>query len=388
MKLSVDIVTPFFLPSFGGIELATLNLSMALKAYCKVRIHTFNWLPGESYDKLGLNLSKGFPEKEIINGVEIYRYPISNLPVLKSFSLPLIKGVVSSNGDILHIQGFCRFFNIYLINKVIKDRSIILTTHGLHEGIQKIDKAPFNKLLRTVINTQVLKRLDHVICLSNADKEKLSTLGYPREKITIIPNGVDEKKFLHREHFVEESKKFKVLCVARFDRNKGYEILVQALKRVRKRFDFHAYFVGYVEDVSYLSYIKHLVEEEGLSNNIRFGISINDSQLADCYLSSDLFVLPSLVETSPLTILEAMYVGLPVIVTRVGGISEIVHNDINGYVVDAGDSIQLSERIIDLINNPEKRREMSIANKRKARNYTWDKIATKTFRLYQRLLSE
>jgi glycosyltransferase involved in cell wall biosynthesis len=386
LKIIVDIFTPFFSTSFGGIELATLNLSRALKSYCEVRIRTFDWLPREDYKKFGVNLSKGPPRMEAVEGVQVFRYPISNLPLVKSFSLQLLKDLLDIDTDILHIQGFCRLFNMCLIRRVATGSTLVLTTHSLHEGIKKINKTPFSRFLIPVINNLILKGMDHIIALTNIDKGKLSALGYPRERITVIPNGIDERKFLHREHFVEKRKGFKILCVSRFARNKGYEILIQALKLIKEKFDFYAYFVGSVADANYFSYIRHLVIREKLEENVTFGISINDAQLTDCYLSSDIFVLPSRMETLPLVILEAMYAGLPIISTRVGGISEIVENDVNGFLIEAGNPVQLSEKLINLMKDSDKRKEMSVANKRKAGNYTWDKIAAKTFELYNKLI--
>jgi glycosyltransferase involved in cell wall biosynthesis len=380
--------TPFFSSSFGGTELATLNLSHALKPYCHVRIRTFDWLPREDYKRFSFSLSKSTPPVEIVRGVQVFRYPMSNLPLIKSFSLSFLKELSDTDADILHLQGFCRPFNVYLIKKVAKGPIIVLTTHGLHEGLDKMSSSSFSMLLFPIIGNLILKDLDHMIALTDIDKEKLSALGYPCKRISVIPNGIDESRFMNRERFVKETAGFRILCVSRFAKNKGHEILIQALKLIKKKCDFHAYFVGSVADADYLSYIKHLVMREGLEENITFGISISDAQLADCYLSSDIFVLPSRMETSPLVILEAMYAGLPIISTKVGGISNLIENNVNGFLVDGGNPRQLSEKLLEMMKDSSNRKEMSEANKRKVVDYTWDRIAAKTFGLYNRLIDQ
>lgn len=382
-KIRVGMYTPFFLPLLGGTELATYNLARELTLFCDIRVYTFNWISTSDDDKTyGFNLSQGLPRIEIIDGIHVRRYPIANLPVVKNFSVEMIKDLSLSDMDILHFQGVHRLFSRWLLNKVARNKIKILTTHALHESVKIVKQSKIDSLVNSFF-ISTLKNLDHIIALSKSDLKLLLHLGLPRNKITVIPNGVDVTKFKVRNHFVERNNNIKILCVARFDKNKNYESLIYVLSKLKNDgLNFDAYFIGTISSNEYFRRILHLIERKGLKKNVKVGTSLKDPDLVDCYLSCDLFVLPSYVETSPLALLEAMYAGLPIVATNVGGIPDIVKDGVNGFLVPLNNPLKLYEKCLQLIKNDKLRKEMSEINRKVAENYTWSKIASATYDLY------
>lgn len=388
-KIKVGMYTPFFFPVLGGTENATYNLARELGAFCDVKVCTFNWIStSDENKKYRLNLSCGLPQREIIGGVCVYRYPIINLPVVKNFSAELIKDIGFSDIDILHFQGVHRLLSRWLLQKAVRKKIKILTTHALQESIEIVRQSRCSFLINNFF-IDSLKSMDHIIALSESDLRLLIHLGLPKNKITVIPNGIDPKKFDVRKHFIERNEKIKILCVARFDKNKNYESLIYALSKLKKDgLNFEAYFIGAVSDNEYFKKIIEIIKKRGLEKFIKIGVSLDDPALIDCYLSCDLFVLPSSMETFPLVILEAMYAGLPIVATCVGGIPDIMKNGVNGFLVPPNDPQQLYKRCLQLLKDNKLRNEMGTINKKIAENYTWSKITSSTYNLYQQLMEK
>lgn len=388
-KFKVAVYTPFFFPVVGGTENATRNIAKELRKSCDVEIYTFDWTITSDEDRnYGLSVTHGLPRREKIDGVWVHRYPIVNLPIVKNFSVELIKDLGFSDIEIVHFQGLHRLPSRWLLQQAVRKKIKVLTTHALQESIDIIRRSKYRFLIKRFF-VDSLRNMDHIVALSPSDSQSLINLGVLRDKISVIPNGIDPKKFSKRRHFVEKNNKLKILCVARFDRNKKYESLISVLSRLASQgLDVEAYFVGAVSDKEYFKKILELVKANGLEKTIRFGTSIDDPALIDCYLSCDVFVLPSSMETFPLAIIEAMYAGLPIIASKVGGIPDIVRNGVNGFLVDPNDINELYEKCLQLLKDDMFRDSMREANLKAARSYTWDKIAASTYNLYELLMEK
>jgi len=384
-EIRVGMYSPFFLPSHGGTEIATYNLAKHLIEFCNIQVYTFNWIPTSDKEKeYGLNLSCNFPKKETINGVCVYRYPVTNLPIVKNLSLKLAKDLDSSNIDILHCQGIYRLPSVWLLQRSLRKRKRILTAHALQEAIEIVKHSKCSFLLRSFF-VNLLRNMDHIIALSTTDLRSLLYLGIPKNKITVIPNGIDTERFSKRKRFVERNERLKILCVARFTENKNHEPLIYALRKLRDNLDVEAYFIGAITDHEYFERIVKLIERQKLEKYVKIGLSLDDPSVIDCYLSCDLFVLPSIRETFPLTILEALYAGLPVVASRVGDIPDIVKDETNGFLVTPNDPKQLYERCLQVLKDEKIRNEIRNRNMEIAKNYAWSRIAASTYALYQQL---
>jgi len=386
-KIKVSMYTPLFLPYYGGTEMATYYLAKELMSYCDVKVHTFDWVPPLDESKnYGFNLSSKLPKKEIVEGVCVVRYPFTNLPIVKNFSVEMIKDLSFSNSDIVHFQGFHRLLSRWLLQKAVKKKIKILTTHAIHESVEILSQN--TKFWVKPFFVDSTRTMDHIIALSKFDLKLLLNLGIPRDRITIIPNGIDPKKFEKRRNFVERNGKLKILCVARFAQNKNYESLIYVLSKLKDHLDVEAYFVGNPDDYKYFKKIVYLVKKNGLEKVVKIAVSLDDPALIDCYLSCDLFVLPSRMETFPLVILEAMYAGLPVVATDVGGIPEIIEHEVNGFIVPSNSPEELHRKCLLLLQNKNLRDRIGTANRETAEKYTWSKMARSTFNLYHRLLEK
>lgn len=385
-KINVAMYCPFFLPEYGGSELATLDLSKELKRLCDIKLYTFNYNKDLNIKQYAIHFSSDFPKQEMINGIPLYRYSTINLPLVKNFSIEMTIDLKFCNSDIIHFQGISRPFSRLLLQKTVK-KIKILTTHGLQEAVEIMDRSKLSTMIHPFL-LESLKKMDHIIALTKTDVKLLGYFGLNKNKVTLIPNGIDTKKFEKRRKFVERNGKLKILCVSRFDKNKNYESLVCALAKLKDDLEFEAYFIGAVTDDQYFKKIIGLVRKNGLDKYVKIGLSLDDPALIDCYLSCDLFVLPSNVETFALVILEAMYAGLPIVTTPVGCVTDIIKNEVNGFVVSKNDPVTLYKTCLKLLKNEKLRKEMGNINKEIARKYAWSKIAKLTYNLYQQLMEK
>ncbi len=202
-------------------------------------------------------------------------------------------------------------------------------------------------------------------------------------KPVYIPNGVDverfEKFFYLKEYKI--NRNFQILFVGRFDRIKGVHILLQSinlLKNFLRKKNVIIKLIGYGYEEKFF---KNFAKRLKLEDIVFFKGKLFGEELIKEYMLSDLFVLPSLSEGFPLTILEAWAAKLPVLVSNVGEIPFIVKDGYNGFLVNPGDVNDLTEKlrlILDMDKDYLKKigeRGYNLVKK----NYDWDKIVEKIY---------
>ncbi|MEM4576457.1 MAG: glycosyltransferase family 4 protein [Candidatus Nezhaarchaeales archaeon] len=233
-----------------------------------------------------------------------------------------------------------------------------------------------------------------VIVCSNYMKDELRrSLGVPDDKIIVIPNGVESIRMQDfvslqelRRNYAEDWEKI-VLFVGRMTYEKGPHVLVEAaLRLLSKRQDLKVIVVG---EGPMRKELMDKVDRTGFRHKFYFTGFVEDLELMRLYRISDVAVFPSLYEPFGIVALEAMSAGKPVIVSDVGGLSEIVVNGFNGLKVPAGDALALSSAIEYLIDNQDVARRMGENGARSTQEaYSWDAIGEKTLKVYQQVLRE
>lgn len=206
------------------------------------------------------------------------------------------------------------------------------------------------------------KLCDALIVLNEGDRlVAIEKLAIPAEKVYLISNGVDVDCFekVTAEQRTEIRRKVfdvtdeDVICVGmvgRLWRQKNPVCLLRAAIRVLEKTDIKVqfYFIG---DGELRSELEQMISEHGLSSQIQIMGWRQD--VASLLSALDIFVLPSRWEGMPLAILEAMASSLPVIVSNISGNHDLVSHGIDGLLFDSDNDIQLSERIIYLLNSPD-----------------------------------
>lgn len=177
-----------------------------------------------------------------------------------------------------------------------------------------------------------------------------------------------------------------IVSIGRIDRSKNQALAIRALHGMRERADTVLLFAG-EGSREVLDQLRTLVDELDLSGHVRFLGRRTD--IPDLLGAADLFVLSSDFEGNPLTVLEAMAAGQPVIATAVGGIPELVEHGVSGLLTPAGDTSALAKSFDALAADPARRVAMGrIARVRARARFDASTMASAYARLYQERLGD
>jgi glycosyltransferase involved in cell wall biosynthesis len=230
-------------------------------------------------------------------------------------------------------------------------------------------------------------------------------LGYPPERATYVPNGVDIERFQPRtgqrpqvvEGFdgISELDDLLVVLVARrFTPKNGIHVFLDALEmlEVADQKQLCVLFAGNsnAKTASAGSYAPDMVERiRGLNGVVRCHLlgNVPNDAMPLLYRSSDVCVLPSLLEATSITGLEAMASGLPIIGSETGGIPEIVVDGETGLLTETGSAAGLAGKLVYYLRNRGETLRMGIAARKRAEaEFSWDRIGALFEQVYDSAL--
>lgn len=218
-----------------------------------------------------------------------------------------------------------------------------------------------------------LKRADHVICLNAQDRDFLrQRFGIEADNITRVVPGADAvfgEAASKRTYGVPRRLLFAGTWVPR----KGTHLLAAAYEQLlarRVKLDLDVLGAGVTAECVRAAF------PPAIRDRVRVIATRSDSETAAAMAAADIFVLPSLFEGTPLTLIEAMWSGLPVVSTATAGMKDVVRHDLNGLLVPSGDVEALTQAISDLARDPGRCRELGAsAHATAVEQYTWARTA-------------
>lgn len=223
-----------------------------------------------------------------------------------------------------------------------KQTKVIFTVHGwsFTDGIPSAFK---RKLFRNVEKV-VSGFTDLFICVSNYDEKIGMRDGVlnTNSNVRVIHNGSKAPRENNVNYSVHSP--IRLVMVARFSPQKDQETLIKAVAKLPK----DSYELTFVGNGETLQYNKKLVSQYGLTNNVKF-VGFKDD-ISEYLINNDIYILSTHYEGLPISIIEAMSYGLPVLATNVGGNSELVENNINGFLFTS--KSELIDKLTFIINNP------------------------------------
>jgi glycosyltransferase involved in cell wall biosynthesis len=201
----------------------------------------------------------------------------------------------------------------------------------------------------------------------------------PSAEFIVIPNGVETERFAPITR--PPNPKVKILFIGRLIPRKGFQRVVAALPKVRElaRVPFEVEVVG---SGAARGDLDKIADELKVSDLIRYVGTLPYEQLEVAYQYADIFVLTSLSEGMPSVILEAMGCGLPVVASDVGGNNELVAEGTSGFLIEGDDIDTLAQRLAQLINDEDLRRQMGRQGREAALAYDWQHIMNRYNELY------
>ena len=384
VQTKLCIVTHTFLPHVGGIENVVYEQSKRLlqKNYVPMivtnRIQTaknyvIDGIKVECYESLNTGFRLGIP------------YVIPTMTSLGTF----LKAVKSSK--IIHAHGH-PYLTSLLSAKLAKrySKPFVLTQHNTFIEYDSI----FDKIERLndlAVGKETLKEADKIIAVSNATKNYVLSLGAKPNKVTVLHNGVDLKRFKPMPEKREEMRRklgipqgsIVVLTVRRLVYKNGIDTLIESANlAVKKNPKIVFLAVGKGPD---FNNVQVRIKQLGIEGNFKLTGFVKDEDLPLYYNAADLFVLPSKSgEGLPLVALEAMACGLPVAATNVGGIREIMNNKY-GKLVPPNNADLLANAIIEFtgMDFSSRKSELRAMVEQK---FSWDANVERLIEIYEELI--
>jgi N-acetyl-alpha-D-glucosaminyl L-malate synthase BshA len=304
---------------------------------------------------------------EEMEGVLRARY--INIPILRALSFVFFgffKGL-KVNCDLIHAHYAVPQGLLGVLLKKAKKKPLVTTLHG--SDVTILMK---NRLGKKIVR-YVLKNSDKVIAVSTFLKGEVEKEGITKEKMAVVYSGVSTDG-------CEEPKNGEAITfIGSLVQQKGVDILLNAFKDVKERFDIGLTIVGDGKERKNLESLAKRLKLEGVDF---LGYS---DDLRGILEKSKVLVLPSREEGFGLVLLEAMSCGVPIVATRVGGIEEIVRHNYNGVLVEKEDAEDLARGILRVLEDKGLREAIRKNSREFVKRFSWEKMADEVDKIYEEL---
>ena len=355
MKIRVAIVLPSF--DVGGTENMVANLVSYID---KTR---FQILVISLASPRNTHIQKRIEE----TGTEIFyggKGEFSSWKVFVSVYMALQK----FRPDLIHSNMYAYAFCVpYLLTHRV------LLLHTIHNKPAN----EFKKKYKRLISFLYWRKKAVPVAISHIIEREMWELYSGLCKVERIYNPVETEKFCTKREKCEK-REVVFINVARFMKQKNHFLLLKSFAGARKQVPFiHLMLVG---DGELRNEIEKMVSNLKMDSAVTFVGNVDN--VNDYLAEADVFVLSSDYEGLPLSVLEAMASGLPILATEVGGLADLVTD--NGYLVQAGDERKLEERIVELANNAALRYEMGKRSAAHAAQYDSREFIRKYEELYRK----
>jgi glycosyltransferase involved in cell wall biosynthesis len=283
------------------------------------------------------------PHVEVAVEAERRGFRVERIPCLGRFDTKVIgtvAGLVSRySADVLHAHGYKADIYAWAASRD-RRHALVSTCHNWP------DPRPLMRIYAGA-DRLALRRFDAIAAVSQAVAGKLERWGVPDHRISLIRNGVEAPAGGQGEKapLREPGDEAVVGYVGRLVQEKGVLDLLDAARVVLRRFPATRFvFVG---DGPHRGMCEQAASQAGISGRVTF--CGHRSDIAACYAAFDMLVLASHNEGMPMSILEAMSAGVPVVATRVGSVPDAVVDGVTGLLVRPSDTAALSKAIMSLL---------------------------------------
>lgn len=320
---------------------------------------------------------KDYVNPEIITGIEIFRFENvsnslaqKNIPFAPKMALAIRKNICSF--DIVHLHEYRTLQAVFAHNYAVKHKvPYVLQAHGT--VLPFFQKQNLKKFYDTFFGNGILRDASRFIALSNLESGQYKLMGVNPIKIEVAPNGIDLNEFadlpkkgeFRREHSIPMSENL-ILFLGRIHAIKGIDLLLDTFGDLIKDLD-EVTLILIGPNNGYLSHVEHRIQQLDILEKVLMIGPIYGREKLKAFIDADVFVLPSIHDAFPMTILEAFACGTPVITTESCGIADIISNNHAG-LVSRYDKTELKDCITKIISCDELKANLSINGKRLVRH--------------------
>ena len=378
-----------FPPIIGGVE---THLTILLPQMVELG-HSVSLLTGSV---------EGVDGRYKYEGVDIYRTPLMDLNWLFKRGLSGLEDEINevftdffnkTQPDIVHVHNMHYFSSIHIktIERLSKERGVplILTAHNVWDEL---------------LFLELCHKIDwsHIIAVSHFIKKELIGVGVDDTEITVVHHGINQNKFkpgvdttkLMAKYPQLKDKKV-IFHPARIGLAKGCDVSIKAINILKGMVpDIMLVLAGSKNIVDWggtqqkdIAYMVSLIKHFNIEENVLIDMYSLD-EVKEMYEISDVCLYPSTAsEPFGLTMLEAMAMAKPIIVTNMGGMPEIIDDGINGFVIPVRDFESLAEKIYQLLKNTKLEKRFGYTGRQIVESrYTKEKVTQETLSVYKKAL--
>ena len=379
--MKVLILSNSTLPRIGGMEIATHNLAEGL-VECGQSVAIMTSTPQtcaykKNYDIINYAQPRGFTRLKL----EGY---------FAALKLIQVNSVLKP--DIIHANLFYPSgYGAILAKKILK-KPVVITSHG--GDILSVPKINYGYRLDKNLASKIIKAVNHadgVIAISQKIYQEYVKLQNNEIPIEYIPNGIN---YSYISTIIEKNTKSyeqpRILLVGRNHPVKGYRELLSHLPRLLRKYNnLKVFIIG--DNVTKL---RDLIPDEFVNQVLLFesvspiGIEIegmNSEKLIELYKEATIFAMPSYSEGLPVSMIEAMSFGLPIVATRAAG-RDLVEQNVNGLLVETGNFKAFVDTLEELLLDTDLQKRFVKASQAKGCEFNRKTIAQKHISFYERLI--
>jgi glycosyltransferase involved in cell wall biosynthesis len=398
-------------PTRGGDSIGIWIYQIARRLASKAEISVYGAKSGDKSDYITEGIRyRGITskiDKTLLSLRILDRWGISNpkRPIYAStlyyrnYIAKIARELSTQHVDIIHIHNFSSFAPI--VRRFNPKAKIIIHSHC--SWLSELDR---NLIDRYIKNADLI-----IGCSEYTTSETRRCFPHLADRTQTVFNGVDTNHFVANktDNNSRDGDKPKILYVGRISPEKGIHDLIDAFQEVLKQYPQATldlvgqeaivspeFLVRISDDPmvkklasfypgSYLDKIKSRIPL-AYSDRINFVGGIDQEKILKYYTEADILVNPSLSESFGMSLVEAMACKVPVIATRVGGMTSVIEEGKTGLLVEPANPSALAKGIIDLLGNSADRRQMGVEGDRRVNTlFSWDKISEDLFTLYLKL---
>jgi len=371
--LKIALVSPYDLAVPGGVNSHIHHLADHFEA----QGHTARLIaPSSDVTNLRPNaIAIGHPRSIPAGG------SIARMATSPRLAKPIRRILAEEQFDVVHVhEPLVSFLTIQFLR--FSPAINVGTFHAARESGARLYSYT-RRLLKSVF-----RRLDGKIAVSQAAASLIAPHfpGY----YNIIPNGVEIERFSAPTDPLPEldDGMVNILSVGRLEKRKGQRYLLRAFARVKAmRPNTRLVIVGGYGERQRRAY-ESWVREQGLRDVVFAGF-VSDEMLPRYHRSAQIFCAPNTGnESQGIVLLEAMAAGCPVVASNIGGFASVLTHGVEGLLVRPKDNDALEAALLQLVDDPQMRANMSAIGRERAQHFSWERVSQRVLSYYERLAYE
>lgn len=382
-------VCPIFPPQpsnfASGVTQAVYHMSNELvKRQHKVEVWAANTLDMKT---------KIQSEVALVGGIEVRYFPYIMHYYTFFLSPSLIQAAKSNldEFDVIHIHDFRTFHGLVVAHYAKKKKvPYLLQAHGSLPRMMAMQKLKW--VYDTLWGYRLLRHASKVIAVTKIEAEQYKSIEIGKDKVEIIPIGVDLSEFQNlpergqfRKKYGLDDKQKVILYLGRIHKIKGLDLLVKSFAELIKDLRYVKLAIVGPDD-GYLPVLKRVIDDLGISDRILLTGPLFGRERLAAYVDADVYVLPSVYDMSPSTVMEACACATPVVVTSSCGLANWIEGYQAGYVVPR-DKKQLQQALATILTDEKLRQKLaSQARRLVEEQFAWNKIVDQIEATYKAVI--